>query len=94
MTEVLFLAKYFFLNALKTKFIEKFGYARNETSSSENLNLRILYNRYFCHITIVKWSQICTRTTRKSFFEDIKFLAPFSIEIPIVTRHFYPPWEQ
>ena len=44
----------FYKNALKTQFFEIFGYVRNGTSNSQNLNLRPLYNRYFCHITIVK----------------------------------------
>ena len=40
--------------------------------------------RYFCHITILKWSQICKNTIRKCFFRDILFVGRFSIEIPIV----------
>ena len=32
--------------------------ARNDTSINKNPVLRTLYNRYFCHITIVKWSRI------------------------------------
>ena len=47
---------------------DNFGYARNCTSGSGNQNPRPLYNRYFCHITIMKWSQIYTRTMRKGFF--------------------------
>ena len=78
-----------FENALKTEFIERFGCARNGTSSSGNQNLTPPYNIYFCHITIVKWSQICTWTVRKCFFVDILFLAPFPIEISIVTQKFY-----
>ena len=44
------------------------GVVRNGTSDSQNQNLRPIYNRYFCHITIIKWSQNCTRAIRKSFF--------------------------
>mgnify|MGYP000105180269 CR=1 FL=1 len=40
--------------------------------------------KYLFHITIEKWSQICTRTMKKGFFEDILFMGLFPIEIPIV----------
>ena len=33
--------------------------------------LRPLYNRYFCHISIIKWSRICQNSTRKCVFGDI-----------------------
>ena len=36
-------------------------------------------------VTIIKWSQICTRTIRKCFFEDIIFLAPYPISFPMKT---------
>ena len=61
-----------------------FGYANNTTSDGPSAILRPLYNRYFCHITIEKWSQICTRTIRNGFFKDILFLGLFPIVIPIV----------
>ena len=61
-----------------------FGYANNTTSDGPSAILRPLYNRYFCHITIEKWSQIYTRNIRKCFFEDILFLGAFPIVIPIV----------
>jgi hypothetical protein len=80
---------FYFENALKTLIIEHFGYARNGTSCSGTKNLRLLNNIYFYHITIIKWSQICTRTIRKFFFGNILFLAPCTIEIPILTQKFY-----
>ena len=46
--------------------------------------LRPIYNRYFCHITIEKWSQIFTGTIRNGFLKDILFLGFFPIVIPIV----------
>ena len=46
--------------------------------------------RYFCHITIVKWSQICQNTIRKNFFGVILFLGQFYIEIPIVPLKKWP----
>ena len=76
---------YLFEYVLKTEIIEHFGYARNGTSGSGTQGLRQLYNRYFYHITIMKWFQICTTTIRKCPFEEIFVEATFSIEIPIVT---------
>ena len=67
-----------FENALKTEFIERFGCARNGTSSSGNQNLTPPYNIYFCHITNVKWSQICTWTVRKCFFCGYLIFSPIS----------------
>ena len=61
-----------------------FGYANNTTSDGPSAILRPLYNRYFCHITIKKWSLIYTRTIRKCLFKDILFLGAFPILIPIV----------
>ena len=69
--------------ALKTAIFKYFWYARNDTSGNKNLNLRPLYDRYFCHITIIKWSQICTRIIRKYFSEDIFLGGSFPIEITI-----------
>ena len=71
-------------NACKAGYFNIFGYAKNTTSEGPSSILRPLYNRYFCHITIEKWSQICTRTIRNGFFKDILFLGLFPIVIPIV----------
>ena len=60
------------------------GCAKNTTFDGPGLILRRLYNRFFCHNTIKKWSQICTRTIRNGFFKDILFLGSFYILIPIV----------
>ena len=60
------------------------GYANNTTSDGPSVILKTLYYRYFCHITIDNWSEICTRTIRKCLFEDILFLGAFPIVIPIV----------
>ena len=62
-----------------------FGYANNNTSDSPSVILRPFYDRYFCHITIEKWSHICTRTITKCLFEDILFLGAFPIVIPNVS---------
>ena len=59
-------------------------YANNTISDGPSAILRPLYNSYFCHITIEKWSPIYTRTIRKCLFKDILFLAAFSIVISIV----------
>ena len=74
----------FLKNACKAGYFTIFGYAKNITSDGPTLILRPLYNRYFCHITIEKLSQICTRTIRNGFFKDIQFLASFPIVVPIV----------
>ena len=47
-----------------------------------------LFYRYFCHITIVKWSQISKKIIRKWVFKDIFSLDLFSIIFPIVTLKF------
>ena len=60
-----------------------FGYAKNTTSEGSSSILRPRYNRYFCHITIEKWSQICTRTIRNGFFKDNLFLGLFPIVITV-----------
>ena len=49
-------------NACNTGYFNIFGYAKNTTSDGPTSFLRTLYNRYFCHITIEKWSRVCTRT--------------------------------
>ena len=63
-----------------------FGYAKNTTSVSPNEILRPLNNRYFHHITIVKWSQNWSRTFLKCFFEHIVLFGSFPIVIPIITE--------
>ena len=45
-------------NECKAGYFEKFGYAKNTTSEGLSSILRPLYSRYFCHITVEKWSQI------------------------------------
>ena len=49
--------------ALKTAIFKIFGYARNGTSVNKNPFLRPVYNRYFCHITVVKWSRYARKGT-------------------------------
>ena len=60
------------------------AFFKNATSDDPSAILKLLYNRYFFHITIEKWSQISTRTIRKCLFEDILFLGAIPIVIPIV----------
>ena len=71
-------------NARKAGYFKKLYYAKNTTSDGPSSILRPLCCRYFCQITIEKWSQICTRTITKGFFKDILFLGLFPIVIPIV----------
>ena len=71
-------------NACEAGYFKIFVYAKDTTSDSPRSILRPLYNRYFCHITIEKWSQICTRTIRNGFFKDILFFGSLPIVIPIV----------
>ena len=75
--------------ALKTAIFKINGYARNGTSVHKNQFLRPLYNRYFCHITIIKWCRISKKSIRKCFFRDILILGPFSIKFPIVAFKIY-----
>ena len=75
--------------ALKTAIFKIFGYARNGTSVNKNPFLRPLYNRYICHITIVKWSRIIQTSIKKCIFWDILILCPFSIKFPTVTLKIY-----
>ena len=65
------------------------GQAEIGTSGHKNPILRPLYNRYFCHITIIKWSQIPKKSIRKCYFRGIFILGPFSIKFPIVTLKIY-----
>ena len=44
--------------------------------------MKPLCNRYFCHITIIKWCQIKTRTIRKCFLRIFNFLAYVSLKSP------------
>ena len=71
-------------NACKAGYFDIFGYAKNTTSNGPSSILRPLYNRYFGHITIEKWSQICTTTIRNGIFKDILFLGSFPIVFSIV----------
>ena len=57
--------------ALKTAIFKIYGYARNGTSVNKNPFLRPLNNRYFCHITIMKWSRINKKSIKKCIFWDI-----------------------
>ena len=65
------------------------GWAKKGSSVHKNPFLRPLYNRYFCHITIVKWSRINQKSIRKFIFWDILILGPFSIKFAIVTLKIY-----
>ena len=56
-----------FWKCIKNTNYWKFWVCQNGTFCSGNQNLRPLYNRYFCHTTIIKWSQIFTRTIRNCF---------------------------
>ena len=51
-----FCLPYSFKMTLKQQFCKNLGIT-NDTSSHTNSVLRPHYNRYFCHITIIKWSQ-------------------------------------
>ena len=52
---------------LRTAILQIFGDARTDTSGHKNPFLRPLYNWYFCHITIVKWSHIYKKMHQKVF---------------------------
>ena len=71
-------------NVCKAGYFNFFGYVKNTNSDGPISIPRPLYNRYFCPITIKKWSQICTRTINNGFFKDILFFGLFPIVIPIV----------
>ena len=77
------IAKYL-KNTCKAGYFKILGYAKNITSDVPSSILRPHYNRYFCHITVKKWSQICTSNIRNVFFKDILFLGWFPILILIV----------
>ena len=65
------------------------GRPKKGSSVHKNPFLRPLYNRYFCHITIVKWSRIIQKSMKKCNFLDIFILGPFSIKFPTVTLNIY-----
>ena len=80
--------------ALKTAIFKIFGYVRNGTSVHKNPFLRPLYNRYFCHITIVKWPRIIQNSSKKCIFWDIFILGRFFIKFPVVTLKTYHNWKE
>ena len=41
--------------------------------STKNYVLKPLYNGYFCHITIMKWSRINKKSIKQCFFEIFLF---------------------
>ena len=47
------------------------GQAKKGVSVHNNPILRPLYDRYFCHISIIKWFQICQNSIKKNFFGEI-----------------------
>ena len=65
------------------------GLAKKGSSVHKNPFLRPLNNRYFCHITIVKWSRINQKSIRKCIFGDIFILGLFSIKFLIVKLKIY-----
>ena len=65
------------------------GRLKKRRSVYKNPFLRPLYNRYFCHITIVKWSWIIQKSIKKCNFWDIFILGPFSIRFSTVTLNIY-----
>ena len=75
--------------ALKTAIFKIHGYAKNGTSVNKIPFLRPLYNRHFCYITIVKWSQNIQKSIKKCIFWDIFILGPFSIKFPTVVIKIY-----
>ena len=70
--------------ACKAGYTNMFGYAKNTTSDGPSSILRPLYNRYFCPITVEKWSQICTWTIKNGSFKDFMFFGLFPTVIPII----------
>ena len=64
-------------NACKQVIFDNFGNAKNTTSEGPTSILRPLYDWYFCHITIERWSQIFTMTIRNGFFKNMLFWARF-----------------
>ena len=65
------------------------GWPKKGRSVHKNQFLRPLYNRYFCHITIVKLSWIIQKSIKKCVFWDIFILDPFSIKFPTATLKIY-----
>ena len=79
--------------ALKTAIFKIFGYARNGTSVNKKPFLRPQNNRYFCHITIMKWSRINKKSIKGHFLRYFYF-SPFSIKFPTVTLKIYQHWKE
>ena len=75
-------------NACKAYYFNIFGYAKNTTSDGSSSILRPLYNIYFCHITIEKWSQIWTRTIRNGFFQGYSAFGAYFLKFNCKFR----PW--
>ena len=70
------------------------GWPKKGISVHKNPFLRSLYKRYFCQITIVKWSRIIQKSVKKCNFWDIFILGPFSIKFPTVTLDIYQHWKE
>ena len=68
-------------------------YTKKGVSVHSNPNLRPLYNRYFCHITILNWSQICKTIHQKVLLGDILFVGKFSIKFHIKAVKLYQHWK-
>ena len=66
------------------------GWTKKEISVHKNSNPRPLNNRYFCHITIIKWSQINKKNpSERAYFEKFLILDLFPNKFPIVTLKIY-----
>ena len=63
------------------------GRPQKGSSVHKNQFLRPLYNRYFCHITIVKWSRIIQKSS--AFFEIFLLQPLFPFKFPTVTLKIY-----
>ena len=68
---------------------QNMGRLKKGSSVHKNPFLRTLYNRYICHITIVKWSRIIQKCIKKCNFWEIFILGPFSIKFLTVTLNIY-----
>ena len=79
----------YFENCLFQCNFKIWGWAKKEIFVHKNHVLRPLYNWYFFHITIVKWSRSNKKSIRKCIFLDIFILGPFSIKFTIVTLKTY-----
>ena len=65
------------------------GRAEKGISVHKKSNLRPLDNRYFCHITNVKWSWISKKSIKKCICFNILILGPLIIEFPFVKLKIY-----